>query len=83
MATPTNLHIGMNLQDRLNRLTPGAKEASLGAVVYDLINSMNNLVSVLLAGNTITPAQQAALTNYSGNLATVTVLLPEQRQPIV
>jgi len=71
-----------NLRDELNRMTPGARDAFLGDVVYDLINMVNQQaaqINGLLAH--LDTANVAGIGN--ANAATYgiagTVALPEDR----
>ena len=71
------------LQKKLNNATPGAREALLGDVIYDLINAHNDLKTKYLAllahidtGN-VTGIGNGNTTAYSPTLPPV--MLPEAR----
>jgi hypothetical protein len=60
-----------NYQSDLNRLTPGARNARLGDTLYQMVNNFNLLLAHLDTANV------TGIGNT--NVATFTVLLPEQR----
>ena len=71
-----------NLQDELNRMTPAAHYASLGDVVYDLINMVNQQaakINELLAHLDTANVTGIGNANAATYGITGTVLLPEDR----
>ena len=73
----------INHQDQLNRMNPASAHASLGSVVYDLINAHNDLrakYEALLAHVDTANVAGLGTANTATYGATIApVLLPEQR----
>lgn len=73
----------INHQDQLNRMNPASAHASLGSVVYDLINALNDLhakyVALLTHMDTANVAGLGAANAATYGPTLPPVKLPEQR----